>query len=209
MKTLGAFVFLFVAASNGFGQGSSLNFCNEPAVFSDGVDRYVYSDVVGGNRLVGANWMAELYFGPNASSLTPVTSSLSIFRSSSSAPALWGTWVCKDVSLLGSLPGSMVALQVRVWDQSLFSTFEQAQAGGGAYGMSAPFSFVIPSGPLDDNHLTGLRAFSLVPEPSVIAFGVLGICALLFRLNKHRVQPITWRAHLHCRSDPNGRSNRL
>src|SRR5947209_47488 len=65
-----------------------------------GPDHFVYSDFVGGTKLVTANFAAELYYGPygtDESSLTPLPSSIGTFGPPDTP--FPGTWVGRQVSL--------------------------------------------------------------------------------------------------------------
>ena len=84
-----------------------------------------------------------------------------------------------------SVNGGAVTLQLRAWS-SAFSTYAAAVAGGGVYGKSALLSLASTGNPnatptpgLPVN-LDGLTGFTMVPEPSTIALGVLGVGSLLF-----------------------------
>src|SRR2546427_12615870 len=95
-----------------------------------GGDRLVYDmgsplNPLTGVGLAGTQYVAELYVGANTGSLTPLTTSISHFRSTTSANK--GKWAigCPflncNVVLPGFDVGSTPTLQVRVWDLSLFS----------------------------------------------------------------------------------------
>src|SRR5688572_23359250 len=128
-----------------------VNFNNTPMTFPDSatVDRFVYGP--DGNRLAGRNWAAALYFGTQAhlvNSLatlnatdTSLASALGLFRIP--ATVLPGTWVGGHRTLLGTSPGQMVHMQVRVWDVSLYESFDVAKASGGIIGQSAVFAYTI------------------------------------------------------------------
>ena len=72
-------------------------------------------------------------------------------------------------------------LVVGVWDSHAASSLFDAQAAGTRWGMSAPFEYTVPTvefpGP-NDFKFTGLRSFSLVPEPSGLALAGAGAIAL-------------------------------
>jgi hypothetical protein len=90
-----------------------------------------------------------------------------------------------DVVVAGINAGSPATILVRAWD-----------AAAGSYdaavlrGESTPFTIsalggISPTGtivPTPD--LAGLQSFTMVPEPSTIALGVLGAAALLYRRRK-------------------------
>ena len=92
--------------------------------------------------------------------------------------------------MLPGLPRGLTAtLQVKVWDFSQFPTYEDA-VGIGTTGASVPFTYrVPPSFTLPtDYYMEGLQAFALVPEPSVLALGLIGVVSLLL-LAKSRRKP--------------------
>jgi hypothetical protein len=73
---------------------------------------------------------------------------------------------------------------IRSWDKS-FATEALAQAGGGFYGDQS-FLGDVGASTLPPNNLNNFTGFTLqqVPEPSTIAFGVIGGLALLLRRRK-------------------------
>jgi hypothetical protein len=80
---------------------------------------------------------------------------------------------------------------MRAWEGSAGSTYASVLAAGGKTGKSniinvGPLGGPDPSGGPDflDPFMTGMTAFSLVPEPSTIALGLLGAAALLLRRRK-------------------------
>ena len=85
-----------------------------------------------------------------------------------------------------AVDGGAVTLQLRMWS-SAFSSYAAAAAGGGIYSKSALLSLASTGNPNATPtpgipvNLDGLQGFtSLVPEPSTIALGVLGVGSLLF-----------------------------
>ncbi len=72
-------------------------------------------------------------------------------------------------------------LVIGVWDSHAASSLFDAQAAGTRWGISAPFEYTVPTvefpGP-NDFKFTGLRSFSLVPEPSGLALALAGALAL-------------------------------
>lgn len=167
------------------GQGT-VNFRNNPGLFGEivPVDRFVYSDFVGGTRLVGSNYVAELWYGSDANSLNPVGPPCR-FRQISTDAALAGVWLGDVRTLVGFGPGNILTLQVKVWDISMFSAYEEASSFPGAiFGASVPFSYRIPlAGELSPYIylIDNFRAFALVPEPSVLFLIPLLLTILLLR----------------------------
>ena len=166
-----------------------------------GGNRLVYDcgsplDPVNGVGLTGTQYVAELYAGTSAGSLAPVTASPSRFRNSTTSPSNRGKWNTFTIDLTpnatmpipGINPGDTAFLQVKWWDWNAnggttalgSSSFETKVTG--PYGISQVFTYKVP--PLGDlvpgdYFMEGLQAFALVPEPSAIALGVLGMAGLL------------------------------
>jgi hypothetical protein len=193
-KLLASVALALIGVQAAFSQGQ-VNFANSTATFgNDGIDRYVYSDVVGGTRMSGTNYVAAIYWGTAAGNLdnfavrsltdTTLPSAVGAFRVGTSASI--GTWVGGARFFIGAGIGDTVNLQIRVWDITRFATYADALGQGGITGHSDTFSFLIPAS-TDTAGLAmkNLRAFALVPEPSTIALGVLGLGSLLlFRRKK-------------------------
>lgn len=85
---------------------------------------------------------------------------------------LGGTRTVADAS-----PGQTVLMQVRVWETQ-YATYADAVAAGGWVGASNPLNVSLGGGAIPTASLvgSGLQGFSTaqVPEPSVIALGILG-----------------------------------
>jgi hypothetical protein len=149
--------------------------------FVTATDRLVRD--VSGTPLVGTNYLAQLYYGANPSSLNPVTDAPAPFRPAThSSP---GTWTGGTRILWGFSPGQIVTLQVRVWDGTVAASYEDAAAIGflaTQHGVSNPFEFIPPSitSPASAWYIEEFRGFTLVPEPSVALLGMIGIVGLCF-----------------------------
>ena len=107
-----------------------------------------------GAPLTGTNYVAQVWYGGSASTLTN-SFRPSPFRASSTT-ALSGTWNPAATGGPGSVatldgfgPGSTVTLQVSVWDASRYSTWNQAQDQPGT-GVSDPFTFKLSTNRLAD-----------------------------------------------------------
>ena len=136
--------------------------------FEDGIDRMVYADVVGGTLLDQPTYQAGL-FELRGADWVQLGGLCSFDFGGFTLPGQWA-WDGADraVSVANKVD---TTLQVRVFD------------GTGLFkGQSDPFTFKNagnePAGTTDPL-MFGLRAFALVPEPSTIALGVLGLGALL------------------------------
>ena len=194
MKKLVPLTILMAGALSGFSQGV-VSFQNStvfvtPAIPSDS-GRLVYNvgsilSTNGGVKLSGTNFVAELFVGAagmtSFDSLTPIQSSISRFRLSSSANI--GKWNTTTVTGgfnsgidLGVPIGTVVTLGVAVWDLRDTPTYSR----NGIHGESQLFSFTAadPGGAASGFVMEGFQSFALVPEPSAIALGLMGVAGLL------------------------------
>jgi hypothetical protein len=145
------------------------------------VSRLVY-DYPSGVPLVGTNYVAQLYYGVDPSSLTPVTTAPARFRAPGTL--IPGTWVGGTRTLTGFSPGMTATLQVAIWDSSVGPTLDQVRAAGGFWGLSAAFTYTIPAAgsPPTAYYIENFRSFQMIPEPSIIGLGAIGALALfIFR----------------------------
>jgi hypothetical protein len=129
----------------------------------------------GGARLEGAAFLAQAYVGQTADSLAPVGPILP-FRTGGAAGYITST----AVDVTGQASANVVVV-MRAWEAAKGASYEAAVAGGGIYGSSLPVSLALSNPPAAPTDMVGLAAFSLVPEPSTMALGVLGVAALLLR----------------------------
>ena len=192
MRELIPLLILLGGAASGFSQGqvSFQNFVIFQTPDPTGCNRLVYVDNIGGTGLSGTQYVAELYAGADANSLAPVTASLSRFRgTTTSNKGKWATSGVFGPNDFVNLPaawqnGQTIVLQVKVWNYGDGSgangTFETA---GGGKGQCPTFTYKIPpvgDTTVSDFFMEGCQAFAFtVPEPSVIALGILGITGLL------------------------------
>jgi hypothetical protein len=178
MRKAAITLFLIAWANTVFGQGA-VRFQNNGDVFLQPADRLVYLGELGGEKLTGTNYAAALYYTlPDSTDLIPVPGAIRLFRLPTTT--LPGTWNPQPTSVV-ILPGvpfgfGSTTLQVRVWDIQQFGTWEAALAGGGLHGESLPFFYPVPlaTDAAPDFALNGLRAFAVIPEPSVFGIGLLG-----------------------------------
>jgi hypothetical protein len=143
---------------------------------------------IDGTLLSGANFLAQLYFATSATgSLTAVLDPAAPFRTGTGA-GYWNAGADSTRILPGIAAGSEVWLQVRTWDSTAGATYDIAKAAGGQYGDSFIFHVAVTGGggtpPASPAAMLGLQSFTLVPEPSTIALGVIGGLALLLRRRK-------------------------
>jgi len=176
-------VISLVGVSSVFAQGT-IDFRNR---ITGTLDVPVYLNGVGGMLLSGANFLAQLYYGTTATSLTPITDLASPFRTGAGA-GYWNAGADSTRILAGIPAGSPAFLQVRAWDSTFGATYDVAKAAGGLWGDSNVFQVLATGGggtpAASPAFMTGMQSFTLVPEPSTIALGILGAVALLFRRRK-------------------------
>lgn len=191
MKRAATILLLVGLAGAAFGQGT-VTFQNNGRIFADvgdPPDRLVYFGEVGGEKLVGTNYAAGLYYAlPGLTDLILVPGAIRLFRlPTTTLPGTWNTQPTAAVTLPGVPTYSSTVLQVRVWDIQQFETWEQAMAGEGLHGESNPFSYFAPAPPMAPAEwtLTSLRAFAVIPEPSVFGLGLLG-AAVWWLLRRQR-----------------------
>lgn len=139
-----------------------------------------------GRGVVGTNYVAILLYGTSDSSLRAHTSFARFRVTTTGSP---GTWSGGNRTLTGFnfQPGNVARLQVQVFDNRAFNTYDAALQGGGILGESTIFDYTIPSIPpgAGTDTMVNFRAFTLVPEPSVIGLGLIGAGAL-FMLRRRK-----------------------
>ncbi len=188
-------------AVGAFAQGSIL-FQNTSG---PGSEKYIYgvdssnptSDVLGGTReKVGAGYSAQLFYGATGASEADLKAIdfVTTFKTGALAGLLNGN---SKLVVPGLLGGTKIVLQLRVWDSSVASWADVVRSANDnkARGKSAMIANYELSGVDADNAprvgsgnfaKSGLTSFGLyiVPEPSVIALGALGLGALVLRRRK-------------------------
>ena len=135
----------------------------------------------------GAGITAQLYLVGAGGALTPLTPTTT-FRTTSAAAAFFVTDI-NPFAVQGVLPGQSATFRMVAWETTAGS-YENAVATGALNGASNDVLVNqlggTPQGgaPIPPPALNGLQAFTLIPEPSTMALGVLGAAALLFRRRK-------------------------
>jgi hypothetical protein len=142
-------------------------------------------DIDGTTRLVGAEFQAQLFYGPEGGglgSLTPVGNPTPFLTGGGAGHFQGGVITLGDIA-----PGAAADFQVRAWQTlgGTFTSYDAAVAGGAKFGQSTVFT-TVTGGPTPNppRALVGLQSFSLVPEPSTYALLALGAAAFLFRRRK-------------------------
>lgn len=167
-KLIIAFAALMVTVA-AFGQGA--------VVFNNRVPPDINARVLmpDGVTGVGAGFTAQLFGGAagtavgQLTALTPTTT----FRTGNAA----GYVNPVDVTVTGVAAGAQATLVMRAFNGADY-------ASSTIRGESNPITITLGGGTLPPANLTGLQGFTLVPEPSTIALGVLGAALLLFRRRK-------------------------
>jgi hypothetical protein len=152
-----------------FGQGELL-FGNR--VTAAGINAIVTDGA--GNPLDGGTWMAQLYAGATADSMVAVGDAVG-FRTGAAAGYI--TSVARSVA--GSDSGTSVFAAMAAWDGAGGMSYDDALVRG----MSAPVQVTLSAPPATPAPMAGLQSFSVavIPEPSTMALGMLGIGALMLR----------------------------
>lgn len=165
-----------------FAQGT-INFNNR--VTADGINAPVTDGF--GVKLDGIRYQAQLLAGPNAASIVPIVASITPFRTGS----VTGYFNGGSVAVATVAPGAVATVQIRAWDTQAGATYDSAVASGYGFGTSKVFTVTTggagdPPGVPGNMLNLGTDGFSLaaVPEPSVVALGLLGAVGLLIRRRK-------------------------
>jgi hypothetical protein len=181
MKKLIPFLVLLAGATVAMAQGT-VNFANSVA-FATTADRLVRNPdgtpATGSLTTDPATLVAQLWYGASAGSLQAHTAAPARFR-----PGSTGLWLGGVRTLTGFAPGTTLTLEVRAWDTRTGATWDVA----GVRGQSQSFTYTIPLDPLSPPaayFMEGMRGFTLVPEPSVIGLGLIGVGAL-FMLRRRK-----------------------
>jgi hypothetical protein len=185
-KSLLTVALVGVTALSAFGQGA-IDFRNATSQLPSPPDRRVLT--VEGTGVIGTQFMAQLFFATDAANVN-ATAAVSEGASAFRATALPGFWAGGTRTLVNTPAGTTKDYVVRVWDSSL-GTYAQALASGRANsaGQSLPFSYqppTDPTAPPSAFFMLNYTGFTLVPEPSTIALGILGGLGtlVLFRRRK-------------------------
>jgi hypothetical protein len=170
-KLLVTLTAVLVSAST-FGQGTIL-FNNRTGNIDAPVKR---ADGTG----AGAGVTAQLFLvtGAAGSETYTALSPTTTFRTTSPAAAFYVNQVSVGVPTVA--PGQSATVVMRAWEGASYDTAV-------IKGQSNPVTLPALGGgspPLPDALLNGLTTFTLVPEPSTMALGLLGAAALLYRRRK-------------------------
>jgi hypothetical protein len=129
-----------------------------------------------GVPVTGTNFSAALLYGTSATSLTPHPVPARFRVSTTTQPGTWSGGI-RTLTGIANIPGTVVWMQVGVYDNTQFTSYSAALAGGGVLVTSIIFPFTVPTPPLGPTSLDMVN-FQMIPEPSVIALAAFGALAL-------------------------------
>ena len=184
------FAYLVVASAlavSAFGQGQ-INLNNRGlALVND----------ASGKPLTGTSFVAQVWYGASASTLTSSFAPSPFRASTTTYPGTWNPAAAGAEAIrtfTGFAPGTTVTLQVAVWDSAIAGVgAAQALTKAAGTGLSETFTYAINTDPtVIPGGMEGMKSFNLaagggtpvVPEPTTIALGALGAAALLLRRRK-------------------------
>jgi hypothetical protein len=127
--------------------------------FSNATARAPVTGEDGTTLLAGDAYLAQLYAGPNAGSLVPISAAVPFSTGGAAGFVRGGTR-----NIPGIAPGSAAAVQIRVWETSAGGSFESAAAAGRPVGLSAILNVTLGgagSPPSLPAQMLGLLPFSL------------------------------------------------
>ena len=133
----------------------------------------------------GPDYTAQLFLsaGGSLTALTPATTFRLAGTGTQAIADRYTATPAPIVEVTGVAGGASATLVLRAWKTS-FGTADAAKAAG-QLGESAPLTVTLGGGLNPPANLVGLQGFTIpVPEPSIIALGVLGASALLLRRRK-------------------------
>jgi len=176
MKKLLVAAALGLVAAGAMAQGA-FTFGNKNLAATPPIDAKVF-DKDGTTALSGTAYWTQAYIKLAAdpdSSYAPVGTA-SNFRTGNNAG-----YIVPQVVTTTLAGGTSVNIEMRAWEASGGTSYEAAVAAGKLYGKSQPITLSLTAAPATPADMSGLQSFSLIPEPSTLALGVLGAAALLLR----------------------------
>jgi hypothetical protein len=139
----------------------------------------------GGALVVGTAYMAQLW-GRAAGSASPYAAIGAGVTFLPAAANLPGHWLPSTRQVPGVAAGSQAQLIARAWRVSDGTTWDAARANNRGWGESQPVNVTLTGAPATPAPMVGLQGFSLVPEPSTIALGILGGLGTLFLMRRRK-----------------------
>jgi hypothetical protein len=174
---------LAVMAISAYSQGN-VNFAN---VIISGTARPVNAPVTaedGATRLVGTAYQAQLWARPAGSSAA--YAQIGAGQTFLTAAGFEGFWTPATRSIPGVAAGEQAQVVARAWRVSDGATWDAARTQGRGWGESQPINVTLTAPPATPALMIGLQGFSLVPEPSTIALGILGGLGTLFLVRRRK-----------------------
>jgi hypothetical protein len=161
-------------ASSSFAQGT-ITFFNRLIPNASGVGTYnagIFRP--GGSVGAGDGFTAGLFLSSDLS--TPLATAT--FRASSGSGSEFFA-ATQTVTVAGQAPGSTPSFTIRAWETAAGSFAASVNKGEQVF-TSLPLGGTPAGGgaPITTPGLTGFTGFTMVPEPSTIALGVLGLGAV-------------------------------
>lgn len=175
MKTLLVAAALGFVAVGAMAQGQ-FTFGNKNLTTTPPIDAKVLSEK--GVPLAGTAYWTQAYVKLAAdpdSSYAPVGTAVN-FRTGNNAG-----YIVPVVVTTTAAGGASISVEMRAWEASGGTSYEAAIASGKLVGKSSPVTLSVTVAPNAPSDMVGLASFSLIPEPSTFALGILGAAALLLR----------------------------
>ena len=179
----------FVLAVSSFAQGT-FNFANNVTTVTPPINAPIYDE--GGvragttGRLAGSGFMVQLYARPAGSAGAFEAAGAAVpFLSAAGS----GYWAPTQRIAQNIAPNGQAEVVVRAWRVSDGATWESANASGRGWGQSAALTIASGGGGTPQvlpQPLIGLTSFSLVPEPSTIALGIIGGLGTLMLIRRRK-----------------------
>ena len=186
MKKLLVLVSTIFAGMNLFAQGT-VNFGNRS-------DAAVFDGTTGAKLVAGNRFIAELWYAPDTGGPAPTTSDMVALTGARTGIGpvaglfTGGTKTTPNTTA----PGGAAYFQVRIWEAAFGADWATASTAPGSLSGCSDIIRVttgnpgaVPPGTPGSLMASGLKSFTLLgfcpaPEPSVVAFGLLGAGALIF-----------------------------
>jgi hypothetical protein len=173
MKKLLVTLAAVLISASSFAQGT-VNFNNRNLTRPDGT---TYHAPILGNTVGATAQLVQIGAGGAVTPLTPTHT----FRAAPNNQFLTGNLIVEIPGVAAGTVGTVV--RMRAWQGASYDA--AAEKGESANITLGALGGTPASGPpLTPPNLDGLESFTVVPEPSTIALGVLGAAALLLRRRK-------------------------